>query len=115
MKLKLFGCVRIDEALDLARSISTKKLNEQVKRNWNVLMRVIVAALYLVCQEQAFREHNEAAGNGCFTSHQQSCYSFLLRMTYRAHSPMSTNCLLMLTIPDTSTSAEPSFSCLKRI
>ena len=39
LKLKLFGRVRIDKALDLARSINTKKNNEQVKKNWDILMR----------------------------------------------------------------------------
>lgn len=63
MKLKLFGRVRIDEALDLAKSLSTKKHNEQVKKNRDILMRLIVAALYLARQEQAFRGHNEAAGS----------------------------------------------------
>lgn len=63
MKLKLFGRVRVDEAVDLARSISTKKHNEQVKKNRDILMRLIVAALYLARQEQAFRVHNEASNS----------------------------------------------------
>ncbi|KAF3835860.1 hypothetical protein F7725_028418 [Dissostichus mawsoni] len=63
VKLKLFGRVRIDEALDLARTISTKKHNEQVKKNRDILRKLIIAALYLARQEQAFRGHNEAAGS----------------------------------------------------
>ncbi|KAJ4939229.1 hypothetical protein JOQ06_028685, partial [Pogonophryne albipinna] len=51
----------IDEALDLARTISTKKHNEQVKKNRDILRKLIIAALYLARQEQAFRGHNEAA------------------------------------------------------
>ncbi len=47
VKLKLFGFVRIDVALDLAKSISTKKHKEPVKKTWDILMRLIVAALYL--------------------------------------------------------------------
>ena len=62
VKLKLLGRVRIDEALDLARSISVKKHNEQVTRNQDILRRLIVTALYLARQEQAFRGHAEAAG-----------------------------------------------------
>ncbi|KAJ4945839.1 hypothetical protein JOQ06_023517, partial [Pogonophryne albipinna] len=64
----MFGRVRIDEALDLARTISTKKHNEQVKKNRDILRKLIIAALYLARQEQAVRGHNEAAGssNGQF-------------------------------------------------
>ena len=63
VKCKLFGRVRIDKALDLARTISTKKHNEQVKKNRDILRKLIIAALYLARQEQAFRGHNEAAGS----------------------------------------------------
>ncbi|KAF3833366.1 hypothetical protein F7725_027031 [Dissostichus mawsoni] len=59
VKLKLFGRVRIDEALDLARTISTKKHKEQVKKNRDILRKLIIAALYLA----PFRGHNEAAGS----------------------------------------------------
>ena len=47
----------------MAKSLSTKKHNEQVKKNRDILMRLIVAALHLARQEQAFRGHNEAAGS----------------------------------------------------
>ena len=63
VKLAQFGRVRIDEALDLARSISVKKHNEQVTKNRDILRRLVVTALYLARQEQAFRGHNEAAGS----------------------------------------------------
>ena len=63
VKLAQFGRVRIDEALGLARSISVKKHNEQVTKNRDILRRLIVTALYLARQEQAFRGHNEAAGS----------------------------------------------------
>ncbi|KAJ3583553.1 hypothetical protein NHX12_016917 [Muraenolepis orangiensis] len=53
----------IDEALDLARTISTKKHNKQVQKNRDILRKLIIAALYLARQEQAFRGHNEAAGS----------------------------------------------------
>ncbi len=43
VKLKLFGRVWTDEALHLARSFSTKKHNEQVKKKRDILMRLIVA------------------------------------------------------------------------
>ncbi|KAJ3594678.1 hypothetical protein NHX12_003985 [Muraenolepis orangiensis] len=54
---------KIDEALDLARTISTKKHNEQVKKNRDILRKLLIAALYLAHQQQAFRGHNEAAGS----------------------------------------------------
>lgn len=60
VKLKLFGRVRNGKTLDLARSISTKKHNEQVKRNRDILMRLIVAAVYLARQQQAFRGQSGA-------------------------------------------------------
>ncbi|KAF3842791.1 hypothetical protein F7725_001640 [Dissostichus mawsoni] len=55
--------------MDLARTISTKKHNQKstikkVKKNRDILMKLIVAALYLARQEQAFRGHNEAALTG---------------------------------------------------
>lgn len=40
--------VRIDKFLDLAGSISTNKLNEQVKGMCGILVKPLGAALYLV-------------------------------------------------------------------
>ncbi|KAF3859056.1 hypothetical protein F7725_021455 [Dissostichus mawsoni] len=46
VKLKLFG-----------------RHKEQVKKNRDIMRKLIIAALYLPRQEQAFRGHNEAAGS----------------------------------------------------
>lgn len=63
VKLKLFGRVRNGQSLHLERSISTKKLNEHVKRNRDILMRLVVAAVYLARQQQAFRGHSGTPGS----------------------------------------------------
>lgn len=61
LKLKLFGRVRINEALDQASVISVQRHNEKVRKNRDIMKRFIIAALYLGRQEQAFRGHNESA------------------------------------------------------
>ena len=86
----------------MAKSLSTKKHNEQVKKKRDILMRLIVAALYLARQEQAFRGHSEATGSanrGNFVEFDTEVFKLLQRM---------------LTITATSASAERSFFCLKR-
>ena len=62
LKLKLFGRVRIDEALSQAASIATQCHNGLVRRNREILRKIIIAVVYLGKQEQAFRGHNESAG-----------------------------------------------------
>ena len=61
LKLKVFGSVRIDEALSQAASIATQRHNELVRRNREILRKMIIAVVYLGKQEQAFRGHNESA------------------------------------------------------
>ena len=61
LKLKLFGHVRIDEALSQAASIATQRHNGLVRRNREILRKMIIAVVYLGKQEQAFRGHNESA------------------------------------------------------
>ena len=61
LKLKLFGRVQIDEALSKAASIATQRHNGLVRRNWEILRKMIIAVVYLGKQEQAFRGHNESA------------------------------------------------------
>ena len=61
LKLKLFGRVRMDEALSQAASIATQRHNGLVRRNWEILRKMIIAVVYLGKQEQAFRGHNESA------------------------------------------------------
>lgn len=93
----------------MAKSLSTKKHNEQVKKKRDILMRLIVAALYLARQEQAFRGHSEATGSanrGNFVELVQTFVEFdteVFKLLQR-----------MLTITATSASAERSFSFLKR-
>ncbi|KAG7255767.1 hypothetical protein CRUP_016688, partial [Coryphaenoides rupestris] len=60
---KLFGRIRIDEALDQAAVISVRRRNDQVRKNRDILRKVIIAALYLARQEQAFRGHDESASS----------------------------------------------------
>lgn len=62
VKWKLFGRVRNGQTLALS-SISTKKHNERVKRNRDILIRLIVAAVYLARQQQTFRGHSGALGS----------------------------------------------------
>ncbi|XP_074521341.1 zinc finger MYM-type protein 1-like [Halichoeres trimaculatus] len=63
LKLKLFGRVRIDEALDQAAAISVTRHNQQVEKNRAILKRLIAAVLYLGGQEQAFRGHSESTSS----------------------------------------------------
>ncbi|KAG7260254.1 hypothetical protein CRUP_037038, partial [Coryphaenoides rupestris] len=53
----------IDEALDQAAVISVRRRNDQVRKNRDILRKVIIAALYLARQEQAFRGHDESASS----------------------------------------------------
>ncbi len=61
LKLKLFGRVRINEALDQAAAISVTRHNQEVDKNQAILKRLTVAVLYLGHQEQAFQGHNDCA------------------------------------------------------
>ncbi|KAG7270660.1 hypothetical protein CRUP_032179 [Coryphaenoides rupestris] len=61
--VRLFGRIRIDEALDQAAVISVRRRNDQVRKNRDILRKVIIAALYLARQEQAFRGHDESASS----------------------------------------------------
>ncbi|KAG7269130.1 hypothetical protein CRUP_021934 [Coryphaenoides rupestris] len=60
---RLFGRIRIDEALDQAAVVSVRRHNDQVRKNRDILRKVIIAALYLARQEQAFRGHDESASS----------------------------------------------------
>ena len=61
IKLKLFGNVRIDEALAQSAVISVQQHNHKVRQNREVVKRLVIAALYLSRQELAFRGHDESA------------------------------------------------------
>lgn len=57
---KLFGQVRINEALGQAAVISVQRHNEQVNKNRDILKKLVIA-MDLGQQEQAFRGHDESA------------------------------------------------------
>ena len=83
--------VRINEALDSVRTISTKKHNEQVKKNRDILMRLIVAALYLARQSI---QDNEAAGSsngGNFVELVHTFAEFDTTLSEHLGSPSSSN------------------------
>lgn len=61
LKLKLFGKVRIDEALSQAAAISVQRHNDQVSKNRDILRKLIDAVIYLGTQELSFRGHDESA------------------------------------------------------
>ena len=59
LKLKLFNKVRIDTALSQARDIEISQFNDQVRKNREILLRLIEITLFLAKQELSFRGHDE--------------------------------------------------------
>lgn len=60
------------------------KHNEQVKKKWDVLMRLTVAAMYVARQEQTFRGHNEDAGSSNGGNFVELVHAFVAFDTCRA-------------------------------
>ena len=61
LKLKMFGKQRIDELLDKQVLLSNSLHNEKVRKNREVLKRLILTTSYLAKQELAFRGHDESS------------------------------------------------------
>ncbi|XP_076330811.1 zinc finger MYM-type protein 1-like [Tachypleus tridentatus] len=60
LSLKMFGKQRIETLVDTQRKAEISRHNEQVKKNREILKRLIDAVCYLAKQELPFRGHDES-------------------------------------------------------
>lgn len=63
VKLQTFGNTRIDHQLNEGLRLATEQHNARVKKNRDVLKRLVDIVVYLGAQEQAFRGHTEGEGS----------------------------------------------------